>query len=39
MDDLGECSGDLVDFVGKAVLAARCLGREKGYHGSVDVAA
>ena len=39
VDGLGGWSGDSVNFVGKAVLAARCLGRKEGYHESVDVTA
>ena len=36
---LGGCMTNLVDFVGKAALAARCLGRAKSCHGRDDVAA
>ena len=39
MGGLSECMTILVDFVGKAALAARYLGRANSCHGRDDVAA
>ena len=39
MDRLGECMRNLVDFIGKSVLDARCLGRATGLHRTDEVAA
>ena len=36
---LGECMTNIVDFVGKVALAARCLGRATSCHRRDDVAA